>query len=229
MTEGMNGGYSLSDIAALMGNKNDGFLTGNGILIILFFLIFGGFGGGAWGNGFGGTGINSAATQGALTRSDLTQVAYETALGQKVDNFAGEVCNNFAAVNSALANGFNGVQMQMAENRYAAQNCCCETNRNIDALKYANAVDTASIIQAGNANTQKILDAMCEDRIQSLRDKVVEKDQQLQTAAFQISQERQNETLINALRPTPIPSYLTCSPYQSTVAAYGMLNGVYGY
>ena len=228
MTEGMNGGYSLSDIAALMGNKNDGFLTGNGILIILFFLIFGGFGGGAWGFN-GGTGINSAATQGALTRSDLTQVAYERALGQKVDGFAGEVCNNFAAVNAALANGFNGVQMQMAENCYAAQNCCCETNRNIDALKYANAIDTASIIQAGNANTQKILDTMCEDRIQSLRDKVAEKDQQLQTAAFQISQDRQSEALINALRPTPTPAYLTCSPYQSSVAAYNMINGVYGY
>lgn len=220
MTEGINGGYSLSDIAALMGNKNDGFLTGNGILIILFFLIFGGFGGGAWAGG-----INSAAAQGALTRSDLTQVAYETALGQKIDSVAGEVCNNFAAVNSNLANGFNGVQMQIAENRYAAQNCCCETNRAIDGLKYTNAIDTASIIQAGNANTQRILDAMCEDRIQSLRDKVAEKDQQLQTAAFQISQEKQNETLINALRPTPIPSYLTCSPYQSSVAAYGMFNG----
>lgn len=194
----------------------------------MFFLIFGGFGGGAWGFN-GGTGINSAAAQGALTRSDLTQVAYETALGQKVDGFAGEVCNNFAAVNAALANGFNGVQMQMAENRYAAQNCCCSVERNIDALKYANAIDTASIIQAGNANTQKILDTMCEDRIQALRDKVAEKDQQLQTAAFQISQDRQSEALINALRPTPTPAYLTCSPYQSSVAAYNMLNGVYGY
>lgn len=195
----------------------------------MFFLIFGGFGGGAWGNGAWGGGINSAAAQGALTRSDLTQVAYETALGQKVDGFAGEVCNNFAAVNAALANGFSGVQMQMAENRYASQNCCCETNRNIDALKYANAIDTASIIQAGNANTQKILDTLCEDRIQALRDKVAEKDQMLQSAAFQISQDRQSEALINALRPTPTPAYLTCSPYQSSVAAYGMLNGVYGY
>ena len=40
---------SLSDIASVTGNK-DGFLEGNGIIIlILFFLIFG-FGGGAWGN-----------------------------------------------------------------------------------------------------------------------------------------------------------------------------------
>lgn len=43
---------SLSDIASVTGNK-DGFLEGNGIIIlILFFLIFG-FGGGAWGNNLG--------------------------------------------------------------------------------------------------------------------------------------------------------------------------------
>lgn len=41
---------SLSDIASVTGNK-DGFLEGNGIIIlILFFLIFGFGGGGAWGN-----------------------------------------------------------------------------------------------------------------------------------------------------------------------------------
>ena len=45
---------SLSDIASVTGNK-DGFLEGNGIIIlILFFLIFG-FGGGAWGNNQQGT------------------------------------------------------------------------------------------------------------------------------------------------------------------------------
>lgn len=39
---------SLSDIASVTGNK-DGFLEGNGIIIlILFFLIFGFGGGGAW-------------------------------------------------------------------------------------------------------------------------------------------------------------------------------------
>lgn len=46
---------SLSDIASVTGNK-DGFLEGNGIIIlILFFLIFGFGGGGAWGNNQQGT------------------------------------------------------------------------------------------------------------------------------------------------------------------------------
>ena len=38
----MDNGMSLSDIATVTGGKNDGFLDGNGIIIlILFFLIFG--------------------------------------------------------------------------------------------------------------------------------------------------------------------------------------------
>ena len=54
---------SLSDIASVTGNK-DGFLEGNGIIIlILFFLIFG-FGGGAWGN-------NQQGTQGSRFNVDL--------------------------------------------------------------------------------------------------------------------------------------------------------------
>lgn len=49
---------------------------------------------------------------------------------------------------------------------------------------------------------------MTQNEIQSLRD-------QLQTANFQLSQQAQNATLIATLRPTPIPAYQTCSPYQS--------------
>lgn len=223
----MDKSYSLADIASLMNNNNNDFLNGNGILIILFFLIFGGFGGGF--GGWGNAGMNSAALQGALTRSDLTQVAYETALGQKVDNFAMETNNDFHNVETSVMQGFNAIQNQMAENRYAQQSCCCETNRNIDSLKYENAQNTAAIIQASNANTQKILDTMCQNTIQDLRDRLADKDRELQTSAFALSQQAQNATLISALRPVPNPAYLTCSPYQSTQLAYGMINGTVGY
>lgn len=233
MAEGNGNGASLAEVIALMGNRGNGFFGGNGdgAELLLFFLIFGMFGGG-WGGGFGGgwgnNGVNSAALQGTLTRSDISQVAYETALGSKVDNFATDVSNGFHDLNTGMLQGFSGVQMQMAENRYAAQNCCCETNRNIDSLKYENAQNTAAIIQANNANTQRILDTMCQNTIQDLRDKVAEKDQLLQSAAFQISQQAQTDNIISRLQPTPTPAYLTCSPYQSSLAAYNMLNNGYG-
>lgn len=53
---------------------------------------------------------------------------------------------------------------------------------------------------------------MCENEINTLRT-------DLQSAQLQISQLSQTSNIVNSLRPTPIPAYLTCSPYES--AFYG--------
>lgn len=65
-------------------------------------------------------------------------------------------------------------------------------------------------MQNTNALASQLADCCCttQNEIQSLRD-------QLQTANFQLSQQAQNATLISTLRPTPIPAYQTCSPYES--------------
>lgn len=226
MAEGMNS-YSLADIAAMMrNNEGDGFLNGNGILIILFFLIFGGGFGGGWGNGWGNNGWNNAGWQGALTRADLNDSINTLGTNQKLDNLTLEVNNDAHDLEISTLGGFNNTQRQIMQNRFEnSQNTCC-INRNIDQVRYENAQNTCNIINASNANTQKILDAMCEDRIQGLRDKIVEQSQMLQSTAFQVSQEQQSAALINALRPTPIPAYITASPYQAYGTPYG--NG-YGY
>jgi hypothetical protein len=118
------------------------------------------------------------------------------------------ICQGVSSINSNLNNGFNGVQMQMADNRYATQSCCCETNRNIDSVRYDNAKNTCDIIQASNANTQKILDKMCESEVNRLRT-------DLQTANLAISNMNQTQNIVNQLRPVPQPAYLTLSPYAS--------------
>lgn len=79
--------------------------------------------------------------------------------------------------------GFQSLGSQMAD-------CCC------------------SIKQEMSANTQKILDKMCENEINSLRDA-------LNTANLQLSQQAQSANLIEQLRPFPQPAYITCSPYTS--------------
>lgn len=82
----------------------------------------------------------------------------------------------------------------------------CETNRNIDAVRYENARNTCDIIQAGNANTQRIIDTMNQNVMQELRD-------QLQAAQLQLGNVAQTQTLVNELRPCAKPAYITCSPY----------------
>lgn len=213
----MQEGLTPADIAAVT-DKNgygDGFGCWFWIIILLFF--------------YNGNWNNRSDLNGALTRSDLQQGFDTQSVLRKLDGINNGLCDGFYAQNTTMLQGFNSVGQQIAENRYAADKCCCETNRNIDAVRYENAQNTCAIIQNATANTQKILDTMCANTIQDLRDKVTAKDQELQTANFQLSQQAQNATLINALRPTPIPSYLTCSPYQSSFYAYnGLSNGCNG-
>lgn len=78
-------------------------------------------------------------------------------------------------------------------------------------------------MNAINADGEKTRAVMVANTVQELRDKLADRDRELQTANFQLSQQAQNATLIGALRPTPIPAFITCSPYQSPVngCAYG--------
>lgn len=201
---GMDGtGLSVADALAL-GKDNDGmFGDGGGAFLWVFFLFFLL----AWGgNGFGGNG----AAQGALTRGELCQDMNFQSLENAVSGVQSRLFDGFYAMNTGLLNGFAGVTNNIAENRFAAQQRCCETNRNIDSVKYENAQNTCSIINAIKEDGDATRALMTQNEIQSLRD-------QLQTANFQLSQQEQNATLINALRPTPIPAYQTCSPYESAL------------
>ena len=227
MAEG--NGYSIADIGALMNNNRNGWFGGDdGIGLLFFILIFGMWGGNGFGfGGWGNNGWNNAGIQGALTRSDLYEGLNSNRVDSKLDALTLEVNNNAHDLKTGMMTGFNGTQREIMQNRFEGSQNTCSINRSIDAVRYENAKNTCDIITAGNANTQRILDTLCEDRIQALRDKVAEQSQMLQSAAFQVSQEQQNATLINALRPTPIPAYLTASPYQS-YAPYGLGNN-YGY
>ena len=86
---------SLSDIASVTGNK-DGFLEGNGIIILIL-----GFGGGAWGN-------NQQGTQAEVQRGFDTQ-----AIISKLDGITNGICSN-AYENAQLINQMNVNQMQNA-------------------------------------------------------------------------------------------------------------------
>lgn len=209
-------GYSLSDIAALMKDRGDGFLEGNGIIIlILFFLIFG-FGGNAW----GANGAN-----GALTRAELTEGFNNQSVLRKLDGITNGLSDGFYAQNTTMLNGFNGLGQEINNSRFAAQQCCCETNRNIDAVRYENSRNTCDIVRAIEKDGDATRALINSNVMQALRDKVVEQSQAIQSRDFQLSQLSQTQSIVNQLQPTPKPAYLTCSPYQATQAAYAYVGG----
>jgi hypothetical protein len=210
---GMENGLSVADALAL--DKSDGAFGSNGawMMMFLFFLL-------AWGgNGFGGWG--NGAAQGALTRGELCQDMNFQSLENAVRGVQSGLCDGFYAMNTGMLNGFYGVNNAIQQAQFAAQQCCCETNRNIDAVRYENAKNTCDIVNAIKADGDATRALMTQNEMQSLRD-------QLQTANFQLSQQAQNATIINAIRPTPVPAYVTCSPYESNMYASGCYRNVNG-
>lgn len=217
----MDTNYSLSDIAAATGNRNnDGFGDGNGWWIILFLLICG-WGGYGFGGGYSGGGTNTPGFQGFATRSDIDAALATQGIESGITGIGTQLCNGFAGVNSAIANL-----------GYQNQQCCCDLKQAIGDVNYNMAAQTnilqntvnngfRDVIEAQNAGTQRIIDTITQDKIQSLQT-------ELQSAQLQLSNQAQTNSIINALRPTPTPSYPVMSPYTSIINPTGFTFGVNG-
>ncbi len=154
--------YSLSDIrAATEHERDDGFGGGAWWIIILFLFMFGmgGFG------GFGGQ-------NGALTRAEMQQ-GFDTAeVTRKLDGLSYGLSDGFYAQNTTMLNGFAGVTAAVENARFAAQQCCCETNRNIDGVRYDAQKNTCDIITAIHAEGEATRNMMQQNEIQQLRDRI---------------------------------------------------------
>lgn len=81
------------------------------------------------------------------------------------------------------------------------------------------------VIEAQNAGTQRIIDLFTQDKIQSLQT-------ELQSAQLQLSNNTQTskinaqiDSIINVLRPIPVPSYPVMSPYTSIINPTGFSFG----
>ena len=228
---GMDGAtYGVTPVYDMNRGYEDGAMGNNSWIWVffLFFLL-------AWGgNGFGGFGGDQS---GALTRSDLCEGFNFNDMQRQIQGVQQGLCDGFYAMNSGLMNGFHGVDNALCtgfsnvnaninQARFDAQQCCCETNRNIDAVRYEAARNTCDIVNAikeDGAATRALINA---NVMQDLRDKLADRDRELMTANFHLSQQAQNATLIDELRPCARPAYITCSPYQANygVNGFGLFN-----
>lgn len=211
----MDTNYSLADIAAATGGNrsNDGFGDGNGWWLILFLLIcgWGGYGFGGGFGGYGGGGFNSPAGQGFATRTDIDAALATKGIENGIQNISTQLCN-----------GFNTLGSQMA-------NCCCDLKQGQGEINYNMAAQTnilqntvnngfRDVIENQTAGVQRIIDTITQDKIQSLQT-------ELQSAQLQLSNAAQTNNIINALRPTPTPSYPVMSPYTSIINPTGFTFG----
>ena len=202
----MDSNYSLADIRAAT-HDDDGYGgQGSWFWIVVLFLFMFGFGRNGWGND---------ANNGALTRAEMTDGFNNQSVLNKLNGIENGLCQGFYSQNNTALQGFSTIGNQIMQNQFAMKECCCETNRNIDAVRYENSKNTCEITTAIHNEGEQTRALIQANTIQNLRDRLEAKSQELQTANFQLSQQAQNATLINELRPCAKPAYITCSPYQA--------------
>lgn len=154
--------YSLSDIKAALGGE-DGLFGGGGgllILVILFLFFF-----------MGGRGP-MAADGGALTRAEM-QAGFDTQeITRKLDGLTQGLCDGFYAQNTTMMGGFASVTAAVKEAQFAAKDCCCETNRNIDAVRYDAQKNTCEIVSAIHAEGEATRNLIQQNEMQQMRDRM---------------------------------------------------------
>jgi hypothetical protein len=232
---------SAADLAAVVGNRNDGGFgdMGSGWWIILLFLCL--FGNGGWGNGYGGG--NNGGAGGLypwMNQAEITSDGFRdqminnniTGIRDGINSLSSQLCNccsdmqmtsmqNTFGLQNAINSGVNGIQSQLAQ-------CCCDNRLASADLKYTIATEncadrqalsesTMNIIASQTASTQRILDQLCQDKIDAKNDTIAQLRQELlyargqasqdvQTAVLRQGQEAEVDALYNRLSNCPVPS-----------------------
>ena len=155
-------------------------------------------------NGFAS--VQNTLTQGfAGLNTGMVQQGYEGRIAtQGVGNQVAQCCcdlrQQISDVNYNIATQANGITN-------AVNSGFCQTNFN-------NQSNTRDIIDAQNAGTRAILEAINANKVEALKDRIAEQNQQINALQLASSQVAQNQYLVDKLNPNkcPIPAYLTCNP-----------------
>lgn len=179
---------------------NDGYGFGGAWWIIIIFALLGwnrnGMGEGyvtptQMQNGFDTTQIQDKLGQIQQTvTSGLCDGFYSTA--QQIAGIDKSIAQESYATRDAIVNGNYRTQGMLSDLGYAVKDCCCTTNRNIDAIRYENAQNTCAITTAIREDGEKTRALLKEQEVQALRD-------QLAQARDIISNESQSRYVLNSI------------------------------
>ena len=168
-------------------------------------------------------GVNNLSTQLCNCCGDAQMALANGFAGVEQGANARQIANmqTAFAAQTAQAQGFNSVQAQLAQ-------CCCDnrlaTQQLQSVVQQENCADRAAvsdgirdIIVNNTANTQRILDQLCQDKIDAKNDEIAQLRQELlyargqasqdvQTAAIRAGQATTANQLIQEMRSCPVPS-----------------------
>lgn len=219
---------------------NNGMWGGDWSWWIILLLLFG-WGNNGWGNsGFGGGNRQLGYDIGKLATTNDVAVGFNNSavLSSLNDLKLGQagiqqtLCQGFNGVNTSVLQAQNAAEKGFAQVGYQIADCCCQTQRAIDGVNYNMAKNACDIQNTINTSTRDIIDSQRDGTNAILNFLTQEKISSLQAEnaqlTAQLSQNAQTRTLIDTLRPCPMPAYITCSPYES-VYGTGRNGCGYGY
>lgn len=232
-------GLSAADVAAVVGNGNNGFGNwndGSFWIIILFLFAF-------MGNGFGyGNGgsmpyvmnnVDSGIQRGFDQQAVISGI---NGITSSLNTMAQSNCNGFNAITNAVNNGFSTAEIannarQMANLQsmndiaMGLQNCCCQNAASVNDLKYTVATEACAdraavgdalnaVLNNMNAGIQSLKDQMCQDKIDAKNERIAALENQLNMAQLRESQTAQTAQILanNAAQTQALEQYLNPAP-----------------
>lgn len=231
LTDESGSGFNVSmPVAPAYGGGFGGFGSGDWSWIIIL-LLFGMFGGGyGFGGGFDG-GIypwlnNSQNISGGFRDQMIgTQInGIQNAVTSGFGDVQTALCGGFAGVNASINGAKNALAQQMygneinsLERSFAAQSavtgglsniqsqlaqCCCDNRLATVQTQNVVATEGAATRLAIQEQTQQILDKLCEQEIETLRQANVSLQNQVNMLNLAASQTAQSAYLVDKLTPT---------------------------
>ena len=184
------------------------------------------------GGGYGNGGeIQRGFDQSAVV-NDLNGIT--AAINTGFSNAEVSRCNAQANVLQTLNNNQTNLSNLLNTIAMNQQNCCCENRAGLADLKYTVATQACAdrsaisdalkdVIASNTANTQAILDKLCQQQIDALKAQneqlrmqsylsSLAASQNAQTGQILSDNAAQTTALLQALNPTPIPAYVVSNP-----------------
>lgn len=224
------------------GNNGNNWNDGSWLwFLIVVFAIFGGWGNGFGGFG-GGTngGVGSEIQRGFDNQAVISKLdGISNGLCDGFYAMNNSMLTGFNGINTNIMQTGFGIQQAInadtvanMQNTNALQsqiaNCCCETREAIQGVNYNMATNTCAlqntmnnntrdIIDSQQAGTRAILDFLTNDKIATLQaennDLRRAASQDRQNALLTTAMTAQTNQIIDAVRPTPVPSFPASNLY----------------
>lgn len=232
---------SVPLVANIDGNNGNNWNDGSWLwFLIVVFAIFGGWGNGF--GGFGGTngGVGSEIQRGFDNQAVISKLdGISNGLCDGFYAMNNSMLTGFNGINTNIMQTGFGIQQAInadtvanMQNTNALQsqiaNCCCETREAIQGVNYNMATNTCAlqntmnnntrdIIDSQQAGTRAILDFLTNDKIATLQaennDLRRAASQDRQNALLTTTMAAQTNQIIDAVRPTPVPSFPASNLY----------------